>query len=889
MKKKSFRILTLCLAAILLLGALAGCGKKQGNQDDPNSGGQKETPEFVYVPEYVTPDGDVGRINQCFGVGDKIYFTSSVATGTIQELYPNDSEKDPWYFSIDGEVIHAEKLDYGGGGMVIYDDVAIEPTPVATAAPTVMSAPAALPEAEPETEQEPEELSEYEAERKAAIEQYIQYDENGELIVPDGYEFYEYDKTETVLMRMDVDGRNVTRLENYALPKPGEDMESDGSLNTMMGDRDGRLWVSEQVYSYSYDKDTGEYIDGGEQSYLRQLDETGAEVRRVSLDKVKAASENEWFYVQTIAIDGEDNVYVLCDGAIYVVDLDGSVLFKLSSDDWINSMLTMGDGRVAAVMYENDGQKLKYIDPAKKGWGDSYKAPTSMYNCLPGSGDYDLYYNDGISLYGYSVEKGEGEEIVNWLNADINGDYVRGIVPLADGRVVVMLYNWNFGGPRTSNTEMAILSKQPYSVLGDKTILTLACLNDYEIRDRVIEFNKKSDKYRIEVKNYSVFNNYESENEEDHNAGLTKLNTEIISGTVPDILALDGLPAQQYMAKGLLEDLYPFIDGDPEISREKLVMNVVDKAAFSGKLYQTVKSFYVQTIVCPKSVVGDISGWTPSEMRQFQSKMPPDSAIFKDMTKESVLQMMLMYNGSEFINWETGKCSFNSQGFVDLLEYANTFPAEIDWENYEYEYVPELVRLQEGTMLGIQLGISDMNEFLAYKSMFGGEIAVVGFPCESREGNLLTINGGLAMSSKCADKDAAWQFLRQDFLARGENDRYSYGMSVNRADLDAMIEQFTQKVYEKDENGKPVLQPINSWWMDDGKEGQEIKIMPAEQADVDQFMAIIDSAKPVSGYDQDVYNLVSAEVQAFFSGQKSARDVANVVQSKMQTYVNEHM
>ncbi len=884
MYRKPIRILTLFLAAVLLIAAFGGCGKKSGGGEDPNKGGNTEnpeTPEFVYLPDYVQPQGNVGRINQCFGVGDKIYFTSALPTGKVQELYPDDEEKDPWYFSIDGDAIHAEKINNGGVGIYVDD--------VVYAAATTAPVPVSAPEEEP-SEPSAEELSEFEAEKQAAIEQYIKYDEDGQLIVPDGYQFWEYDKTEQVLMRMNIDGTGVARLENYALPTPSEDMESDGNLNTMMGDREGRLWVNEQVYAYTYDKDTGEYIDGGEQSYLRQLDETGAEVRRVNLDAVKAASENEWFYVQTIAIDGQDNVYILSDGVIYVIDMEGTVQFKLKSDDWINSMMSLADGRVAAVMSENDGQKLKTIDPAKKAWGDSYKAPNNMYNCLPGSGDYDLYFNDGMCLYGYDVEKGESEQLINWINADINGDYVRGIVPLADGRVVVMLYNWGFGGSGDNDTEMAILSKKPYSAIGNKTVLTLACLYDYEIRDRVISFNKSNDSVRIEVKNYSIFNNYESEDEADQNAGLTKLNTEIISGTVPDLLVLDNLPAQQYMAKGLLEDLYPYIDADSEISREGLITSVLDAVAFNGKLYQTVRNFYVNTIISPKSVVGDISGWTLAEMRQFQSRMPAESAIFRDMTKANALQMLLMYNGSDFIDWSTGKCSFNSQGFIDLLEYCNSFPTEIDWEHYEYQYVPEIVRLREGTMLGLQIGLTDMTEFLAYKTMFDGELAAVGFPCESREGNLLTVNGGLAISSRCRDKEAAWQFVRQDFLpGNGESDRYSYGLSINRADMNQLIERFTKKEYVKDETGKPVLQPITTWWVDDGEEGHEIKIMPAEQEDIDQFMAIIESARPVSGYDQDVFKLVSTEAEAFFTGQKSARDVANIVQSKMQTYVNEHM
>lgn len=43
---------------------------------------------------------------------------------------------------------------------------------------------------------------------------------------------------------------------------------------------------------------------------------------------------------------------------------------------------------------------------------------------------------------------------------------------------------------------------------------------------------------------------------------MTKLNTEILSGNVPDIFVTTDLPIAQYAAKGLLRDLYEFIDAD---------------------------------------------------------------------------------------------------------------------------------------------------------------------------------------------------------------------------------------------------------------------------------------------------------------------------------------
>ena len=69
------------------------------------------------------------------------------------------------------------------------------------------------------------------------------------------------------------------------------------------------------------------------------------------------------------------------------------------------------------------------------------------------------------------------------------------------------------------------------------------------------------------VKDYSEYNTAS-----DSNAGLQKLNTEIVAGMVPDILCTDGIPLKQYAAKGVLEDLWPFIDNDPELGRDKLMV-----------------------------------------------------------------------------------------------------------------------------------------------------------------------------------------------------------------------------------------------------------------------------------------------------------------------------
>ena len=56
---------------------------------------------------------------------------------------------------------------------------------------------------------------------------------------------------------------------------------------------------------------------------------------------------------------------------------------------------------------------------------------------------------------------------------------------------------------------------------------------------------------------------------------MTRLNTEIIRGNVPDLFVADELPIEQYGSKGLLCDLYEFIDSDEELSRDDFFENIL--------------------------------------------------------------------------------------------------------------------------------------------------------------------------------------------------------------------------------------------------------------------------------------------------------------------------
>lgn len=518
---------------------------------------------------------------------------------------------------------------------------------------------------------------------------YSSVDPDGNVLTEEDEDYWNYYTSVPAIFSMSTDGSQVTELANYvALQVPEGSMGS--SINALSLDAEGNIWVFENVYAYHYEPPEGitqeddeywnYYVDDGSIYALRKLDTTGAEISSLDLSQVFGSSDD--FYINGVTTDNDGNIYI-SDGntSVYVLDSEGNKLFTVEMSNWVDRVIRLADGRVAALGYEENGQTVKAIDVAAKTWGDSYEMPTNVYNLYPGGGDYLFYSGNETAFYGYNTATGENEKILNWLDSDIDGSNLNFIMPLEDGRILSMSSEWDSNySEQTYN--LITLVKTPSSELPQKTILTYACTYlDWNMRSLILEFNKTNDKYRIEVRDYSEYNT-----DEDYSAGLTKLTTEIVSGNVPDLLQTSELPIDRYAAKGLLEDLYIYMDADAEMSRDKFVPAVLTSLQTEdGKLYQMVSNFSVYSVMGDGEKVGYEPGWTLDELQAVMAQLPEDTDVFSiGTTQDSVLNFAISFGMDDYVNWETGECNFDSEDFISLLEFCNSFPAEFDWENYEW-------------------------------------------------------------------------------------------------------------------------------------------------------------------------------------------------------------
>ena len=714
------------------------------------------------------------------------------------------------------------------------------------------------------------------------------------------------------LFSMNIDGTGMAELANYS---PGENPEGamgSDNIQSFSSDGDGNLWVVETGYYYGFDlpEDFDEETDEmwmyqyeiGNKTAVRKLDATGAEL--LSVDIGSLASNTDYFYVRTLSIDGDGNIYLVIDQTIYVLDSSGKLLFKLEVENWVEQLLRMSDGSIAMFGYFETGRALRKINFATRDWGEDVEMPMNAYNLMPGGGEYSFLYTDNNNLFGFDLGTGESIKLLNWLDSDISNDGLNNITMLPDSRIMCTLYTWDYSGESRPIFELVILTKVPYDSLPKRTILTLACIYlDWSLRSTIVDFNKTNEKYRIQVNEY-----YDPTTEDAWQAGLTKLSTEIISGTVPDIMLLSSLPYNQYVSRGLLEDLYKYIDSDQEFGRSDFIESAFRAMETNGHLYQIFPNFSVSTLFGHPKLLGEGMGWNMDEFREALRANPQaDYPIGQYMTKANFLQLALTRGMDEYVDWTAGKCYFDSGGFAQLLEFANTFPEEIDWENTEWIDMAEL--LATGRQIMVTYDISDFLNTQMYKAQLGGEIVFKGFPTESRTGNTISPGVGIAMTTRCRDKEGAWEFMRTILTEDFQRSSMRWNFPTNKAVFDEMLTEAMTPEYYIDEDGNEVEVPKLNYGMavpmpaprsrggvsvsassvaiDSGYSPGEIVIYAMTQEEADQIMALIDSMSGSYGYDERLMEIVSEGAEDYFNGRRTAQDAAGVIQSRASIYVAE--
>ncbi len=374
------------------------------------------------------------------------------------------------------------------------------------------------------------------------------------------------------------------------------------------------------------------------------------------------------------------------------------------------------------------------------------------------------------------------------------------------------------------------------------------------------------------------------------------MNLDIISGDIPDIIELSGLSKSMYIKKGMLADLYPFIGKDDEIKKEDFVDSVINTIEHNGKLYYMPTLFSVNALVGSKKVFGDMEGWTYEEMEEKYKSMPKNGVFMQGMTSDWFIQNMLSSQMKDFIDFETGEVNLDSEEFVHMLEFSKNFQTtdqyikEQNANGWQNEDRSELIN--SGRLLLSDMYLYDFSDIQVNEKLYKkqGGYTVISQPSKDRNNKLsmTSVDACLSISENCDDKDGAWEFLRRlysyDFQKQASG---SYGLPVRKDALEKKMEYAMATKAYKDDDGTQVT-PVNDSYSIDSF---SVELKPYTKAQMDLFRDIVGRIGKESNYDtyfNDISEIITEETKALYAGDKTAKETAEILQSRVKIYVSEN-
>ena len=375
----------------------------------------------------------------------------------------------------------------------------------------------------------------------------------------------------------------------------------------------------------------------------------------------------------------------------------------------------------------------------------------------------------------------------------------------------------------------------------------------------VSEFNQLNQHYVIEVVRYA---------EDD----LIRLRTELITGRGPDIiysLYYNDSVLAPVMDRGMLADLWPYIDSDPDINREDFFQNILHAMQSpDGALQVIANQFAVLTLISIPEIISDPDSLTANRFLELVRRAISSGVMYpmdEYWTGIDFFTFMLLHVDLGIIDFGGGTCNFESQVVYDLLELASLLPREVALEpDHSLN-----ARMTRGEQLVKFDSIANPYGIAKYETLLE-EFTILGLPSDEGSLHSAVMRSYLGINKNSDHPEAAWSFIRRYLLPASHMDV--------RSGLPMRVDLFDRQI-------ELALSGLETWILRDG--GLEIPMNALTENGATQLREIVESVSFISSPNDIIANIIMEELPTFFAGRRSAGEVASIMQNRVQTYLHE--
>jgi multiple sugar transport system substrate-binding protein len=309
-------------------------------------------------------------------------------------------------------------------------------------------------------------------------------------------------------------------------------------------------------------------------------------------------------------------------------------------------------------------------------------------------------------------------------------------------------------------------------------------------------------------------------------------------------------------------DLEELMNHDETLAASDFIPAILNlEKAYSGGLYVMPTSFSYDCLIGLQEYVGDTTGWSTEEFFRAVSAMPDGMDVIGTTTQDEALSMLLDGMLDSFVDEAAGMCSFTDERFETLLTICRDyFDAEIAEDDLYVEEFDAAEGLYDDSELLIDYrSQGTIANVLKEINAMGEDIVLVGYPTEtSGSGFRIQMIDELSICASGQNQDAAWDFLK---YVLGYDYQYAIGLSQSSIRLDAFN--------ARTENSK------NFDWV------------TATDDEFDTLVSQIFDANVRMTKSSPIKDIILEESEAFWAGNQTVEETANLIQSRVQIYLGE--
>ncbi|MEG1461264.1 MAG: hypothetical protein RSC51_07810 [Oscillospiraceae bacterium] len=612
------------------------------------------------------------------------------------------------------------------------------------------------------------------------------------------------------------------------------------------------------------------FAEGGEGGFaLKRLSYEGTIISSTALDLAEHDAPRK------LVLTDDGTVYVSSNNMLMAFDGKGVGLYKkdLKNERFLG-ISSDGDGGVLVGTVDTDANKriLSRVD-AEGRLAEGRPMPGDNYKIGGGYGEGTLLLWGKEGICSWKMTEEAPKTLVNFGECGIAFNELFTLLPLKNGSFACM----DFEG-------LWLLQPCAPEEITVKTLLSMVTSSQSSKLNYYVEqFNLQSDKYFVELTNYGGGG---ANIMEDVSNGVTRLNTEIITGKIPDMIDFFGFSPDAYASKGLLCDLYSLIDADKELSREDFML--LPLLETQGKLYNIPQTFTLSSFYGLAEVFGNRHGWSFDEYLEMEASLGANQQMLYNATPENFLYSALVSYIPGALDWEKAECDFDNPKFIALLNAANNIKIVEEYEGDGFWGVEDgankALRDKRLMMASMHiLKLSDIGKF------FAPGLCYMGFPTvDGSCGTSVSFDCRVGICESSKNKEGAWEFVKF-MLKNNRIEGGGFGIPLLKSSFDAGLEELLRP--QDPFAGMEIVKGENGGFYADGHfVDQEYSDAPKpvitrEQAD--EFLSLLGDVRIREDSNSEVFDIINEEASYLFAGQKTAEECAKLVQSRVSLYISE--